>query len=261
MSIRLPVVIAAVCGLATGCATPAPAPELAKTEVVVFGTIHGSHRTSERYSLDVLRDAIRAARPDLVLVEIPPDRFDAASTEFATTGRIVEPRVSRFPEYVDVLFPLTREMTFEIVPTAGWTQTLADRRTEVLRAIGEDPVRAVEWAEYQAANAASNEAARAGGAADDPMWIHTDAYDDAQEIGLSVYDRLFNDEIGPGGWGNINRAHFAHIARALDRVAGQGQRVLITYGAGHKGWFIRTLRERPDVELLDARQFFPGSGG
>ncbi len=46
----------------------------------------------------------------------------------------------------------------------------------------------------------------AGGADDDPRWIHTDAYDDAVEIGLSVYNRLFNDELGPGGWDNINAA-------------------------------------------------------
>ena len=26
-----------------------------------------------------------------------------------------------FPEYADVVFPLTKEMDFEIIPTAGWT--------------------------------------------------------------------------------------------------------------------------------------------
>ncbi len=228
----------------------------ARTEVVVFGMIHGSHRTSEQYGIEVLRDAIRAVGPDAVLVEIPPNRFEAAAAEFAANGQIVEPRVVRFPEYIDVLFPLTREMDFEIVPTAGWTLPMSDHRNAVLRAIEEDPSRADDWAAYEAANAAGAAAARAGGADDDPQWIHTDAYDDAQEIGLSVYDRLFNDESGPGGWENINRAHYANIARALDRVAGAGGRVLITYGAGHKGWFLRQLRQRDDIELLDARQFF-----
>ena len=71
-----------------------------------------------------------------------------------------------------------------------------------------------------------------------------------------MYNRLFNDEIGPGGWDNINEAHYANIARALDHIAGSGQRVLITYGAGHKGWFLRQLRQRTDVDLLDARKFF-----
>lgn len=251
-----------VSGTLTELALPA-APETARggarTEVVVLGMIHGSHRTSERYGLDVLRDAIRAVDPDLVLVEIPPNRFAAAAAQFAATGegaQIVEPRVARFPEYVDVLFPLTLEMDFEIVPTAAWTAPMAEHRTAVLRAIEQDPDRAGDWAEYEAAGAAGAAAVQAGGASDDPLWIHTDAYDQAQEIRLSVYNRLFNDEIGPGGWDNINRGHYAHIARALDRVAGPGRRVLITYGAAHKGWFLRRLGERDDVELLDARQFF-----
>ncbi len=233
-----------------------PARGTAPTQVAVFGMIHGQHRTSARFGVDALREAIRAFGPDFVLVEIPPNRFDAAAAGFAANQQIVEPRVLRFPEYVDVLFPLTLEMDFEIVPTAGWSLPMSDYRNAVLRAIGEDPNRADEWAEYEAANAASEAAVNAGGDSDDPQWIHTDEYDDAQAIALSVYDQLFNEEIGPGGWTHINRAHYANIARALDRVAGTGQRVLITYGAGHKGWFLRHLRQRDDIELLDARQFF-----
>lgn len=229
----------------------------ALTELVVFGMIHGSHRTSERYGVDVLREAIRSVDPDYVLVEIPPNRFDRAATEFATSGQIAEERVLRFPEYIDVLFPLTAELDFEIIPTAGWNRHMSDYRAEVLRAASADPARAAEWTEYQSAGTASQAALQAGGASDDPRWIHTDEYDAAQEISLSVYNRLFNDEIGPGGWENINRAHYANIAAALDRVAGEGKRVLITYGAGHKGWFLRHLRQRTDVDLIDARQFFP----
>jgi len=238
----------------SGTLTELGLPELVEPER--GGMIHGSHRTSELYGVDVLRDAIRAFAPDFVLVEIPPNRFDAAAAEFAADQQILEPRVLRFPEYVDVLFPLTLEMDFEIVPTAGWTLPMSDHRNAVLSAIEEDPSRADDWAEYEAANAASEAAVSAGGDSDDPQWIHTDEYDDAQEIALSVYDRLFNEEIGPGGWANINRAHYANIAQALDRAAGSGQRVLITYGAGHKGWFLRQLRQRDDIELVDARQFF-----
>ena len=31
---------------------------------------------------------------------------------------------------------------------------------------------------------------------------------------------------------------------------------LITYGAGHKGWFLRELRKRDDIELLDMKTVF-----
>ena len=77
------------------------------TEVIVIGTIHGTHRTSTRYSTDVLRRLLIAMRPEFVLTEIAPNRFEAAMTEFRATGKITEPRVLRFPEHVDVLFPLT----------------------------------------------------------------------------------------------------------------------------------------------------------
>ncbi len=224
-------------------------------EVIVLGMIHGRHRESERYSLDRLTRLIRAIAPDYVLTEIPPNRFDAAITSFQATDSIAEARVQRFPEYVDVLFPLTKEMDFEIIPTAGWTQPMADFRSARLRTISQDPDRAAEWATYQRANAKADSAIAAGGEPDDPRWIHTDAYDEAYQHRLGVYNALFNDELGPGGWDNINAAHYANIARALDKHRGEGKRFLITYGAGHKGWFLRQLRNRTDITLLDVAPF------
>lgn len=224
-------------------------------EVVVLGMIHGDHRTSDLYGLDELRALIREIDPDYVLVEIPPNRFEQAAREFRDHDEIREARVVRFPEYVDVLFPLTREMDFEIVPTAGWNQQMSDFRAQRLSSIPDEPAWTERWAEYETAIARSAEALAAGGDSDDPRWIHTEAYDEAQEIRLSEYNRLFNDELGPGGWDYINSAHYAKIARALDELGGEGKRFLITYGAGHKGWFLRELRKRDDIELLEVAPF------
>ena len=236
----------------TSAETPAPGK---KNEVIVLGMIHGEHRTSEHYGIDVVKNLIRSIGPDVVLVEIPPDRLPTALAEFESTGVIAEPRVVRFPEYVDALFPLTREMDFEIVATAGWTKPMADARRDALAAIRNDPDRAEDWAAYERANQQADAAIAAGGDDGDPRFIHTDAYDNAVEIGLAVYNRLFNDELGDGGWDNINDAHYGHIADALDRHTGEGKRFLITYGAGHKGWFLRQLRQRDDIELLDVGPF------
>ncbi|MGI9627216.1 MAG: hypothetical protein ACR2QM_10305 [Longimicrobiales bacterium] len=231
-----------------------------KNEVVVLGMIHGEHRTSAVYGTDVLRELIREIGPDVVLTEIPPDRFDAAVAGFQADDSISEPRVIRFPEYVDVLFPLTKEMDFEIVPTAGWTLALSDYRAERLASIPNEPEWAERWQTYEVAIQESQAALEAGGAADDPRWINTDAYDAAQEIRLSVYNELFNEELREGGWENINRAHYALIERALDERSGVGLRVLVTYGAGHKGWFLRALRQRDDIELLDVAPFLDAIG-
>ena len=234
---------------------PVPVNTGARNAVIVLGMIHGRHRESERYGLGMLKDLIRTIDPDYVLTEIPPNRFVDAAVQFHVADSISEPRVRRFPEYVDVLFPLTKEMDFEIIPTAGWTQPMAAFRSARLQAISEDPDRAAEWATYQRANARADSAIAAGGEPDDPRWIHTDAYDAAYQLRLGVYNALFNDELGPGGWDNINAAHYAHIARALDVHRGEGKRFLITYGAGHKGWFLRRLRQRDDITLLDVGPF------
>ena len=226
-----------------------------KNELVFLGMIHGEHRTSARYGLATLKDLIAKIHPDYVLTEIPPNRLDRASMEFAATGHIAEPRVSRFPEYVDVLFSLQASAGYKIVGTSAWTQPMDRYRRDRLAAIGQDPARAIEWAEYQAAIKASEAALSKGGAGDDPRWIHTDAYDAAQRIELEVYNRLFDPELGTGGWDTINKAHFANITRVLDEHRDEGLRFLVTYGAGHKSWMLPRLRARGDLQVLDVSSF------
>ena len=229
-------------------------------EVIVIGTIHDGHRTSTRYSLGVLRELLRALRPTYVLTEIAPNRFEAAMEEYARTGLITEPRVVRFPEYVDVLFPLTREMTFTIIPTAGWTRPMDRFRSAALERIEADPARRADWAAYTRANAVADSIVAQHGA-DDPYYINSDAYDAVQATAHEPYNRLFNRELGPGGWDNINTTHYGNIASALDAHRGEGARFVITYGAGHKEWFMRELRKRRDIVLLDAAPFLDRARG
>jgi hypothetical protein len=228
-------------------------------EVIVVGTIHSEHRTSTRYSTAVLRQLLTAMRPDFVLTEIPPNRFDAAMREFTTTGQIVEPRVVRFPEYVDVLFPLSRELRFTIVPTAGWTRPMDQFRSATLKRIAADSRRTDDWREYQKATRLADSLVQSRGA-DDPYFINSDAYDQIQTAAHEPYNRLFNTELGPGGWDNINVAHFGNIARALDAHTGEGKRFVITYGAGHKEWFMRALRQRRDITVLEVAPFLERIG-
>ena len=48
-------------------------------KLAFIGTIHGEHRTSQLFSVDVLRRLITAIRPDYVLTEIPPNRLSHPS--------------------------------------------------------------------------------------------------------------------------------------------------------------------------------------
>jgi len=114
-------------------------PENAKlNKVIVLGMIHGRHETSERYSTQRVKGIIKAIAPDYVLTEIPPDRLAEAMKGFIETGEVTETRTRVFPEYKDVLFPLSREMDFKIIPTAAWSRGMADFRREALGRIRED---------------------------------------------------------------------------------------------------------------------------
>lgn len=225
-----------------------------KNRVIMLGMIHSGHIESERYSLEIVRQVIEDIDPDYVLTEIPPDRLADAASGFATAGEVTEPRVVRFPEYKDVLFPLTTTLDFKIIPTAGWTRAMADYRRDALERISNDPDRADEWAQYRAALETMNETI--GGRSDDPYFIHSDEYDALTKAGLTPYATLFADDLGRGDWERINAAHYALIEAALDHHSYEGATILITFGAGHKYWFLERLRERDDIVLLSPQKYF-----
>lgn len=230
-------------------------PEKPKNEVLVMGMIHGGHLTDSIYTTAYVEKLIRAIQPDYILTEIPPNRFEEAMEGFKRDDSISEPRVMRFPEYTDAVFPLTKEMDFEIIPTAGWTRSMALERRDKLRAISKDTTRTKDWAEYVEGNRRSDSVYNARGKVNDPYFIHTNMYDSIQDIALQPYNKLFNEELGLGGWDNINIAHYWNIEKALEKHRYKGKRILITYGAGHKGWFLRELRKRDDITLLDMKPF------
>jgi len=226
-----------------------------RNEVLVLGTIHSGHLEDSVYNIDFLEKLIIEIKPDFILSEIPPNRFEEAMKGFAKDDSISEPRVMRFPEYVDVVFPLTKKMNFEIIPTAGWTAIMAEERSAKLKAISQDASRTEDWEAFTRANALADSTYKATGKYNEPYFIHTDQYDSIQDLSLQVYNKLFNEELGLGGWENINVAHYWNIQSALIDHKYSGKRFLIIYGAGHKGWFVRELRKRDDIVLLDMKPF------
>lgn len=131
---------------------------------------------------------------------------------------------------------------------------MANFRRDALNAIETDPERKDEWQQYQLASEEMETAL--SGRDDDPVFIHSDEYDEIIKNGLESYDRLFNAELGTGGWQTINAAHYKLLEQALDEHSGEGKKFLITFGAAHKYWFLEKLRLREDIELLDAGPVF-----
>ena len=214
----------------------------------MLGLIHSGHIESERFGLPVVEQLIRDIDPDYVLTEIPPDRLADAVKGFVETGEVTESRVRVFPEYKDVLFPLSREMDFKIIPTAGWSRGMADFRRAALSDLSKDETRKTDWDAYTASTQSVRE--ELGDRGDDPHFIHTDAYDELTRRRMSVYATAFADDVGRGDWERINAAHYKLIEAALENHAGEGATMLITYGAAHKYWFLEQLRRRDDIVLI-----------
>lgn len=228
----------------------------AETEVAVLGMIHNGHRSSRLWGLKQVAETIRSIAPDVVCVELPPDRWRRVWKDYAERGVVEDSRARVFPEYVDMLLPLKLELGFQVEPCAAWTSEMAALRRERIRRFDTDPAWSQRRAEYERRR---SQVAQSLGdsprAEDDPRFIHSDRYDRRTEQRLSVYDEFLNEWIGPGGWTNINEAHMRLIDRAIDRHP--GKRILITFGAGHKYWFLSRLRERRNVRLLDVLPHLP----
>ena len=61
-----------------------------------------------------------------------------------------------------------------------------------------------------------------------------------------------DDDLGPGGWTQINAAHTSLINAELEKISGQGLTAVITFGAAHKYKILESLEGRSDIELSDA---------
>jgi len=242
-----PTAAALCCLLLVGCQTPSAGVE-PPSEVLVLGMIHQGHLDSETFGIAVVQDLVRSFDPDYILVEIPPERMPTAMEGFLRTGELTEPRAKMFPEYRDAIFPLLAEEGFELIGCAGWTKKMAEDRQQKLAAWKTS--RAAQSAEVDAAMERAEDAQEAEGL-NNLMGIHSARYDALVKEGMEPYDRYFNEDLGLGGWTNINAAHYANIAAALDAHRGEGKRFLITFGAWHKYWILEPLRARADVHLVE----------
>ncbi|MGB3470062.1 MAG: hypothetical protein WBA51_04500 [Erythrobacter sp.] len=238
----------------TGCTDEVPPAGRARTRIAVIGAIHGRHRGSAAYSLEVLERAVRRFEPDIVLTEIPPDRIAEAKRSFAETGEVTEQRTRAFPELTQAVFPLAKELDFQIAATAGWTRKLADDRSAALAVLRSDPARASQWADHMRARTEFADVVK--GRRDDPRFIHTSEYDALVQRAQTPYQVYFDGDLGAGGWTMINAAHTGLMGDVLDRVRGQGLRALIMFGAFHKYMIERSLMFRNDIDRESAADLF-----
>ena len=239
--------------LLVGCIDrTSPAEVTDKNIVTVIGAIHGQHRRSEKYALDVLEAAVRKFEPDIIMVELPPDRLKIATGNFEQYGEVREDRADDFPELIDVIFPLQRELDFEMIGVAAWAPQIAAARRKSEKHLAQN--RPTDWAAYQTAIKRYGQAVSKK--SDDPKFVHSRAYDKAVKARQETYERLFGDDLGAGGWDAINKAHIARMTTALDNIQGQKKRVLILFGAWHKYKILEGLEARNDIQIDDPSSLF-----
>ena len=155
-----------------------------------------------------------------------------------------------------MLLPLAVELGFAIEPCAAWTQEMSDLRDARLKKYDQDPAIAAKRAGTSAVTGGRGPSCRPADRRDDPQVIHSALYDQRTKRSLCS-DEYQNDWIGPGGWTNINKAHYRLIDKALQRH--RGQRVVITFGAGPSTGSWSERGRVLDIRLLDVVPLLPAA--
>ena len=237
--------------------SPALAEE-GRTRLALLGAVHGNHLDSEAWGVDDVVARVRAFRPEVVLVEIPPDLYGEIlarvdRTGFATTRDDVADVtwIRAFPELYAGVLPLRKEMGFEVVPVSGWTPEASRDRDRFWKGPGREAPYPDRRRVYDAVRDALREIQERENVYENPDFVNSRHYADLRHLERAAWAAAFDEGLGAGGERAINEAHWNHVAKALD--AHRGKRVLLLYGAAHHYWFRRELAKRPDVELVPAR--------
>jgi hypothetical protein len=253
--------------------TNAPAPASAATQVIILGTMHGSHKASTNYSLEVLRKIIVALKPAAILAEQPPE---IGGQPTVRNGRVVsdlsgvENRIANLA--ADVLgvnvIPYDREGRDELY-----------QRTHYFAREQAAHERLDKWLELQATNAPGSmplrvarlktEAVGSQGrltSSDGPEVVNSPAHDmvivtkhgltfgvmpkllaAAGERELAEEFLFINDE-----WQERNQIMARHIREIAHQFA--GKRLVVLAGAEHRYILRELLAKAPEVELKEYHQ-------
>ena len=226
-----------------------------RTTVAVLGVMHGAHLESKRYSIATVIATVRKYKPEVVFVEIPPYLYETVLKRIDARGFDTRRKhladltwTKAFPELYRGVIPLRKELGYTVVPVSGWRPEVSADRRKYKRPADRNRI-------YEAVRDALAEIRRRENDRENPRFLNSQHYADLRHLERTVWAASFDQGLGRGGEAAINAAHWGFIAKALDRH--RGKRVLIVYGAAHRYWFLRELRKRKDVELVDVRQFLP----
>ncbi len=258
-------------GLALGVlsASNAQTNGLAPSQVVILGTMHGSHRTSTNYSLEVLRKVIVAMKPAAILIEQPPDR-DGHPT--VREGRATNPGGSVESTIANLaaddlgvnVIPYDREGRDELYQQTGYFARQQAAHARLSKWLGAqkrdapDSIAVLADRLQTEAEGKQDRLSRNGG----PEIINSAAYDmvivtkhglfdirpkllmAAGERELAEEFLFINDE-----WLERNQIMTRHIRETARKFA--GKRLVVLAGAEHRYILRELLAKAPEVELKE----------
>lgn len=272
MSVRLPFVasiaslVLAACAGATTATRPVRAIDVEPampsslvsdlTTATYLGTLHERHYIAE-YSLSEVEAAVRSFRPDVVLVELPPDDVAGVCAEVDALGEEAGPTtlenvwVRTLPELYRVVIPLRHELGYDVVGISGWTPEAMADRAAYYEAWPHGP----EEREYIVANAAFHAAFLRNDGWNDPTWLHGDEYMETLSDASRWLAYFAEERMGRGGALRVQARHAALLADALERYP--GERVLVVFDVTARWALEPVLGAHPDVHHLSAAAFLP----
>ncbi|NZA26550.1 hypothetical protein H0E84_09140 [Luteimonas sp. SJ-92] len=204
------------------------------TEVAVLSTLHRMHGDVPGYGLDVLAGDLEALAPDVLCIEVRPDRLAERAPEQVKI------------EYPEVVYPMLEQGGYRVYPMEP---------AEPAYSVMVEPYRAAQ----EAFVAGQPEASAAFDAYVEGMYAALRAYwtssarvndavtDAHMRAKHMLQDALFGTAEAEG-WERWNRHFLAVVDRALDE--NPGKRVVVLVGAEHAYWLRDRLRGRPGIRLL-----------
>ncbi len=259
----------------TNATAPAPVP----TQLVILGTLHGSHQANTNYSLEALRKITVAVKPAAILVEQPPESGGQPTVRdgrATNRGGSVECTVANLAaDDLDVnVIPYDREGRDELYQQTGYftRQQAAFARlnqwleAERRNAPGSIPILADRLGTQ--AESSQNRLMRSAG----PEIINSPAHDlvivtkhgvlfgirpmllmAAGERQLAQEFLFLSDE-----WQERNQIMARHIREIAGKFA--GKRLVVLAGAEHRYILRELLAKAPEVELKEFYEV-PGWAG
>ncbi len=226
-----------------------------RTELILLGALHKAHLSSRAYSLALIERVLRQVDADVVLVEIPPDRFDGALAEVdrlgaaATADAIQDPWLSAFPELYRVVLPLRHALGYEVVPVSGWRPIVSQHRQRYWRKHPQGP----DTVSYRDATARFQQARRDQRASENPCWVNGPEYRRLSAAAQQALAQSADAQLGEAAVLKINAAHWSFVKQAVQKH--RGKRILLIYGALHRWYLEPRLRALPAVHWLDVRHW------